>query len=106
MRAASARPKALASLRIVSYGGRSPCSSSSRLGIISASMNRRTMSWIIKCCSLHSIIVGLLTVGLAERLARKPAEGKRRAWQTRLLEDRGERKRGEMGAGRLADREP
>ena len=35
----------------------SPCSSSSRFGLISASTKRRTASRIIRCCSLHSIIV-------------------------------------------------
>ena len=49
-------PKVAKSFRRMSYGGRSPCSSSSRLGAISASTNWRTASRIISCSSDHSNI--------------------------------------------------
>src|SRR5262249_565619 len=50
-RASSSIPKVRMSLRRMSYGGRSPCSRASQLGLISSSMNRRIMSRIIRCCS-------------------------------------------------------
>src|SRR5215468_9975904 len=53
----SSMPKVRISLRRMSYGGRSPCSRASQLGLISSSMNRRIMSRIIRCCSSHSIMV-------------------------------------------------
>ena len=47
-------PKVANSLRRMSYGGRSPCSSSSRFGAISACTNWRTASRIMSCSSDHS----------------------------------------------------
>jgi hypothetical protein len=55
-RAASSRPNVCIIFFKIGYGGRSPCSSSSRCGTISASMNRRIMSRIITWLSFHSII--------------------------------------------------
>jgi hypothetical protein len=52
-RAMASIPNVANSLRRMSYGGRSPCSSSSTCGRISSSTNRFTASRIIWCSSLH-----------------------------------------------------
>ena len=52
-RAIASMPNVANSLRRMSYGGRSPCSSSSTCGRISSSTNRLTASRIIRCSSLH-----------------------------------------------------
>jgi len=55
-RAISSMPKLRITLRSTSSGGVSPCSSSSRQGLISVSTNLRTASRIIWWDSLHSIM--------------------------------------------------
>ncbi len=53
-RAMASMPNVLNILRRMSYGGVSPCSSSSTWGRTSSSMKRFTASRIIWCSSLHS----------------------------------------------------
>src|SRR5271154_3458487 len=52
--ASPSSPKVRYSLRITSYGGVSPCSSSSTFGLTSSSTKRRTASRIARCSSDHS----------------------------------------------------
>ena len=59
-RAIESMPNVLYSLRSRSYGGRSPCSSSSRCGRISLSTNWRTASRIICSSSGHSYMARIV----------------------------------------------
>ena len=58
--AIASMPKVVYSLRSRSYGGRSPCSSSSRCGRISLSTNCRTASRIIFSSSGHSYMARIV----------------------------------------------